>query len=86
MASENMETLKKSPTNEIALERHYTVAEISELWHLDAKTVRKLFAQEPGVLWISSEEGRYKRAYRSLRIPESVMLRMHRNMSRSRVS
>jgi hypothetical protein len=82
MAEENVEQFRKSPAAEFALERHYTVAEISELWHLDAKTVRRLFAQEPGVLWICSDEGRYRRAYRSLRIPESVMLRMHRSMSR----
>lgn len=29
--------------SDIALERHYTIGEIAEKWHLDYKTVRKMF-------------------------------------------
>jgi hypothetical protein len=58
-----------------ALERHYTVSEICELWHLNEKTVRKIFEQEPGVVSFGSTESRYKRRYISLRIPESALVR-----------
>lgn len=60
-----------------ALERHYTIEEIAELWSLSQKTVRHMFENEPGVLAWGSFGGVGKRAYRSLRIPESVMMRIH---------
>ncbi len=65
-----------------ALEHHYTIAEVSELWHLDEKTVRKLFEKEPDVLSFGAEEKRHKRRYISLRIPESALLRVHRRMTK----
>ena len=34
----------------IALERHYTVPEVAELWGMSEKSVRRLFAEESGVL------------------------------------
>lgn len=73
---------KKPPVNDAAFERHYTVKEVSELWHLDAKMVRKIFASEPGVVSLGSGESRYRRPYRTLRIPESVMLAVHHKMRR----
>lgn len=73
---------KKPPLNDTAFERHYTVKEVSELWHLDAKMVRKLFANEPGVVSLGSCESRYRRPYRTLRIPESVMLAVNHKMRR----
>ncbi len=76
------EQRKKPPTNDSALERHYTVQEVSQLWHLDAKMVRRIFSNEPGVVSLGSGEGRYRRAYKTLRIPESVMLIVHRKMRR----
>jgi hypothetical protein len=74
---------KTPPANDSAFERHYTVQEVSELWHLDAKMVRKIFANEPGVVSLGSDEGRYRRAYKTLRIPESVMLIVHRKMRKA---
>jgi excisionase family DNA binding protein len=73
---------KKPPVNDAAFERHYTVKEVPELWHLDAKMVRKIFANEPGVVSLGSGESRYRRPYRTLRIPESVMLAVHHRMRR----
>jgi hypothetical protein len=64
-----------------ALEEHYTVAELGKLWGLDAKTVRRMFAHEPGVLKFGNPETRYKRGYVSLRIPASVAVRIHRRLS-----
>lgn len=60
-----------------ALERHYTPKEIAELWQLSEDTVRKLFRDTPGVLKITQPARRFKRAYVSLRIPESVVQKRH---------
>lgn len=60
-----------------ALEKHYSIAEIAELWALSEKTVRRMFEGEPGVMAWGSLGSVGKRAYRSMRIPESVMMRIH---------
>ena len=60
-----------------ALERHYTAKEVAELWQLSEDTVRKLFRGTPGVLKISQPARRFKRAYVSIRIPESVLQKRH---------
>jgi hypothetical protein len=72
---------KKPPQNTtqaaLALERHYTVGEIGKMWALSEKTIRRMFEEEPGVLQWGSPETRRKRGYQTLRIPESVLLRVH---------
>ena len=62
----------------LGLERHYSVAEIAEMWGLSEKTVRRMFEEEDGVLQWSTPETRRKRGYITLRIPESVLLRVLR--------
>jgi hypothetical protein len=62
-------------------ERHYTVAEIAEIWSLSREVIRKLFEGEPGVLVIGDDSSRSKRGYHTLRIPESVAERVHRKLS-----
>jgi hypothetical protein len=73
---------KKPPQNTtqaaLALERHYSVAEVAKMWALSEKTIRRMFEDEPGVLQWGSPETRRKRGYQTLRIPESVLLRVHR--------
>lgn len=64
-------------SKDMAHERHYTEQEIDEMWHLDRKTVHKMFDGQPGVLEFGTEEGRFKRGRRSRCIPESVMLHVH---------
>jgi hypothetical protein len=61
----------------IALERHYSVPELAAMWHITEKTVRRLFEGEPGVLCWGAQETTRKRRYQSLRIPESVVIRVH---------
>jgi hypothetical protein len=61
----------------LALERHYTIAELAELWSFAQDTIRPWFLNEPGVLKVQHSETRNKRGYTSLRIPESVALRVH---------
>jgi len=64
-----------------ALERHYEVDEIAEMWNLSRDTVRRLFFSEDGVLKIVRPGTRYKRSHVTLRVPESVLCRVHRRMS-----
>ncbi len=67
---------------DIAFEKHYSISEIVELWGLSEKTIRRIFAGEPDVLECH-EEQRFKRAYRTLRIPESVLQRVHRRIRKA---
>ena len=64
-----------SPT----LERHYTVAEVAKLWNLRPDAVRRLFRNEPGVLILGDANPRGKRRYLTIRIPVSVLERVHRH-------
>lgn len=61
-----------------AIERHYTAHEVAEIWQLSAKVIRSIFQDEPGVLKIGASGRRNKRDYVTIRIPESVMQRVHR--------
>jgi len=63
-----------------ALERHYTVAELSRLWFFSENTIRRLFTKEPGVVKIAHPQTRLKRGYTSMRIPERIALRVHRRL------
>ena len=65
-----------------AFETHYTIQEIAEKWHLSEKVIRNLFRDEPGVIRIDSEERRFKRGYCTLRVPESVIQRVHSRLGR----
>ena len=63
-------------------ERHYTVAEIAKLWQLSPDAVRRLFRNEPGVVVLGGTGPRVrKRKYLTLRIPQSVLERVHRQYS-----
>jgi hypothetical protein len=65
-------------STDVALERHYTIGEIAENWHADYKTVRRMFEGQPGVLVWGPGERRHRRSHVSMRVPESVMIRVHR--------
>ena len=64
-----------------ARERHYSVREVAATWQLSQDTIRRLFKNEPGVLVLSPRQRRGKRAYSTLRIPESVLQRVHKRCS-----
>jgi len=70
-----------APVTSISTERHYSVAEIAGMWNLSVDEVRKIFRDEPGVLVIGSQTAAHKRRYTTLRIPESVVQRVHRRLS-----
>jgi len=63
------------------LEPHYSVETLAERWGMSNEFVRKLFLKEPGVV-VFCNPTKGKRVYRTLRIPESVALRVHRRMQR----
>jgi transcriptional regulator GlxA family with amidase domain len=65
---------------DLANEKHYSVAELAALWALSERTIRRMFENEPGVLCWGSSERRFRRGYRTLRIPETVVLRVHRQL------
>jgi hypothetical protein len=72
---------KKPPQSEglhsVALEPHYSVPQIAAMWHMSPKSVRRLFADESGVLRWGRHETSRKRGYHNLRIPQSVLIRVH---------
>jgi hypothetical protein len=65
----------------VHIERHYAVREIAEMWSLSPDKVRELFEGEPGVLVIGERHSRHKRRYVTLRIPHSVLERVHARLS-----
>lgn len=62
-----------------ANERHYTPKEVAKLWAVSEKSVIRVFEKEPGVLVIGNRVGRLTRRHRTLRIPFSVLERVHRS-------
>ncbi len=61
----------------VATETHYTVGEVVKFWRLSDEYVRQRFRDEPGVLKVERPETLHKRKYTTLRIPESVLIRVH---------
>jgi hypothetical protein len=59
-------------------ERHYVVAEVATMWSLSKDAVRRMFQNEPGVLVLGRRSAGRKRRYTTLRIPQSVLERVHR--------
>ena len=69
------------PLQETTFERHFSVEELAEVWGMSQDFVRRLFLNEAGVvIFYRQRPGR--RVYRTLRIPESVAVRVHRKMMR----
>lgn len=64
-----------------AVEKHYSVQQVSEMWGYSEDTIRRLFRDEKGVLKIGSPETRYKRKRFQLSIPESVLIRVYQRLS-----
>ena len=71
-----------TPAKSLSLEQHFSVDQLAERWGLSTDFLRKLFIKEPGVVvFMNPKPG--KRTYRTLRIPESVAVRVHRRMQRT---
>ena len=67
-------TLQAQPSS-VAMQRHYTIAEVAKTWSLSQSTVLRIFKSEPGVLRLGNVNSR-KRVKISLRIPENVAERV----------
>src|SRR5690349_13526476 len=65
-------------------QKHYGPVELAKMWGLSAKTVRRLFDEEDGVIRLENPEQRYKRGYTSLRISESAARRVYSRLSAKR--
>ena len=69
---------------DVALEKHLTIKEVAELWRVSVWTVRRIFADVPGVLKIGHGGNRRARQYYTLSIPESVIKIEHERLQRGR--
>jgi hypothetical protein len=65
-----------------AAERHYAPSEIGELWQLNVETIRRLFQNEPGVIVLEGPARKGKRPYKTIRIPQRVLERVHKRLQR----
>lgn len=66
-----------------AIEKHYSVKDVADMWSLSDEAIRRIFRGEPGVIKLAAVEPRprvRKRGYVTLRIPESVVLRVHEKL------
>jgi hypothetical protein len=63
------------------MERHYRPDELAESWGLSVKVIREILSSEPGVLKIDRPERRNKRGYCSIRIPEYVVVNVHKKLT-----
>jgi hypothetical protein len=66
-----------------ALEKHYSTVAVAKLWSVSPDTVRNLFRDVPGVLKIKRPETRFKRAYTTYLIPESVLQAVHARLRKA---
>jgi hypothetical protein len=85
-SSESMnghEQTSVQPPPSAAFERHFSVQEIAKMWDLGVDLIRRLFANEEGVVRIAHPETLHKCGYCTLRIPESVAHRVHRKLTHS---
>ena len=60
----------------LLFEKHYTPRQIAALWGRSDKFIRALFLNEPGVQKVDRPERMHKRGYATIRVPESVMIRV----------
>jgi hypothetical protein len=70
------------------LEKHYTVKQIAEAWGLSASKVRRIFQNEPDVVFVGEPSRRLgkklKRRYYTMLIPEFVAVRVYQRMVQKR--
>jgi hypothetical protein len=62
-------------------ERHFTPQELADMWKVSIQTIREIFQNEDGVLKFGRDGTRTRRRYKTLRIPESVVERVHTRLS-----
>jgi hypothetical protein len=60
----------------LLFEKHFTPQQIATLWGRSDQFIRELFQDEPDVQKVDRPERMHKRGYTSIRIPESVVIRV----------
>jgi hypothetical protein len=63
-------------------ERHYAPSEVAGFWHVDVEMIRRIFRDEPGVMVLQIPMKKGKRPYKTIRIPQSVLERVHKRLQR----
>lgn len=69
-----------APVAVLAIERHFSVQEVAELWGISDESVRRMFEDQPGVLKLSIPrlvQNRKHKPHVRLSIPLSVLTRLH---------
>jgi hypothetical protein len=61
-------------------ERHFSPAELAELWNLSEDTIRRAFERESGVLIFENPSRNPNRRRRTIRIPQSVAERVYHKL------
>ena len=64
-----------------AVEPHYSVQQVVRIWRVSRRTVIRIFDGEEGVLKWGRPESRYRKRYLTMRIPESVLKRVHSKLT-----
>jgi hypothetical protein len=65
-----------------AMEKHYSVPQVSSMWGCSKGKVRQLFKDEPDVMRIGSGETRTKRSYFTMMIPETALRRVYARLTK----
>ena len=60
------------------VETLYDIADVARILNVSKDTARRLFDREPGIFTITSPPCKYRRKYVTIRVPESVLLRVYR--------
>jgi hypothetical protein len=76
-----MQKTGTKPTPMVAIERHFTVPELSKLLNLDPRAVRRILQDEATAVRIRTAPQSGKRSHITYRIPESPALRILRRLT-----
>lgn len=59
----------------------WTTKQVADRWHVSVDTVVRVFEQEPDVLILGQPVSQQKRRYRTIRIPNQVLVRVEKRRS-----
>jgi len=66
----------------LIFERHFSPRTLAELWNFSEDTITRWFEDNPDVLKCGSNGARGKRRKLTLRIPESIAMRVYQEKAR----
>jgi hypothetical protein len=67
----------------LAAERHWSPAQVAEIWGFGPETIRRIFQNEPGVVVMTKPAKKNRQQHRTIRIPQTVLERVHRRLQKS---